>query len=53
MKNLKDIKHVNEIRTANMEQIQLWLTQCVQSAQLTMTELWARESDLKELQSEK
>ena len=48
MKDLKDVQHVNEIRTATMEQVQHWLTQCRQVQQMTMRELWDRESDLKD-----
>lgn len=48
MKDLKDVQHVNEIRTATMEQVQHWLTQCRQCQQMTMRELLERQADLEE-----
>lgn len=47
MKDLKEIKHVDEIRTASIEQVKHWIKQCNWSRAMTMTELLDRLYELK------
>ncbi len=48
MKDLKDLRHIDQIRTASLEQVRHWIKQSNCSGLLTMRELLERQADLEE-----